>query len=110
MNRTSFKDPRAIDLLSRVGNDISVIRDDMRHFLSHTARHTLPDGAREIVHSACSGLSAGKQHGMARLRDLRDHPNQPATWVGGAVVMGLIAAGVYWFCKDGCADAADTED
>lgn len=110
MNATSLKDPRAMDLLSRVGDDISVLRDDMRHLLSHAARHTLPDGAREIVHSARSGLTAGKQHGMARLRHLREQPNQPATWVGGAVVMGLIAAGVYWFCKDGCVEADHTED
>lgn len=110
MNATSLKDPRAMDLLSRVGDDISVLRDDMRHLLSHTARHTLPGGAREIIHSARSGLAARKQHGMARLRDLRVHPNQPASWVGGAVVMGLIAAGVYWFCKDGCAEVDQTAD
>ncbi|MFZ9936393.1 MAG: hypothetical protein ACO3JG_04975 [Luteolibacter sp.] len=110
MNATSLKDPRAMDLLSRVGDDISVLRDDMRHLLSHTARHTLAGGAREIVYSARSGLAAGRQNGMARLRDLREHPNQPATWVGGAVVMGLIAAGVYWFCKDGRAEADHTAD
>jgi len=29
--------------------------------------------------------------------------NQPATaWIGGAVVVGLIAAGVYLFCKADC--------
>jgi hypothetical protein len=99
-----------MDLLSRVGDDISVLRDDMRHLLSHTARHTLPTGAREIVDSARSGLAAGRENGMARLRDLREHPNQPATWIGGAVVMGLIAAGVYWFCKDGCCQADQLED
>ena len=99
-----------MDLLSRVGDDISVLRDDMRHLLSHTARHTLPTGAREIVGSARSGLAAGRENGMARLRALREHPNQPATWIGGAVVMGLIAAGVYWFCKDGCCQEDQVED
>ena len=41
-------------------------------------------------------------------------PHQPATaWVGGAVAVGLIAAGIYWFCKDGCCSEAceeETED
>ena len=107
MNTVTLKDNRAIDLLSRVGDDISVLRDDMRHLLSHTARHTLPTGARELAQSARGGLAAGRQHAVDHLRDLRAHPNQPATWVGGAVFIGLLAAGIFWFCKDGCcADSA----
>jgi hypothetical protein len=37
--------------------------------------------------------------------------NQPATaWIGGAVVVGLIAAGIYWFCKSDCCMSGCDED
>ena len=102
MNIATLKDDRAMDLLSRVGDDISVLRDDVRHLIGHTARHTLPAGARELAGSARDTLATGRQHAVEHLRGLREHPNQPVTWVGGAVALGLLAAGFYWLCKDGC--------
>ena len=108
MIKTPFHDPRVGDLLSRVGEDITVLRDDVRHLVGHTARQTLPAGAREIANTARVKLNAGRMHATERFRDLREHPNQPATWIGGAVVFGLMAAGLYWFCKDGsCEQTAD---
>ena len=111
MNKSAFHDSRVGDLLSRVGEDISMLRDDVRHLVSHTARQILPAGAREIARSARGTLEAGRLHAADRMRSLREHPNQPATWVGGALVAGLLAAGVYWFCKDGCCvdNGADEE-
>lgn len=102
MSNTPFHDPRAGDLLSRVGEDISLLRDDVRHLIRHTTRHTLPVGARELAESARESLAAGKLRAAGQLRALRDQPNQPATWLGGAIVVGLIAAGIYWFCNEGC--------
>jgi hypothetical protein len=107
MSTSLFQDPRASDLLSRVSEDVSLLKQDIRQLASHTARHTLPEGARSLADSARSRLTAGKTYSTEHLRALRQQMNQPATaWVGGAVAVGLIAAGVYWFCKDGCCSAA----
>ena len=114
MSTSPFNDPRASDLLSRVSEDISLLRQDVRQLASHTARHTLPTGARNLADSARNRLAAGKSYSAEQLRALRQQMNQPATaWVGGAVVVGLIAAGIYWFCKDGCCAGTceeETED
>ena len=114
MSTSPFNDPRASDLLSRVSEDISLLRQDVRQLASHTARHTLPTGARNLADSARNRLAAGNSYSSDPLRALRQQMNQPATaWVGGAVVVGLIAAGIYWFCKDGCCAGTceeETED
>lgn len=114
MSTSPFQDPRASDLLSRVSEDVSLLRQDIRQLASHTARHTLPTGARNLADTARSRFAAGRTYSAEHLRALRDQMNQPATaWIGGAVAVGLIAAGVYWFCKDGCCSAscdAETEE
>ncbi len=103
MNTTPFQDPRATDLLSRVSQDVTLLRQDIGHLVSHTARHTLPSGARELADTARNRLAAGRLYSAAQLRALRNQVNQPATaWIGGAVVVGLIAAGVFLFCKSDC--------
>jgi hypothetical protein len=94
-----------------VSEDVSLLRQDIGNLLSHTARHTLPVGARELADTARNRLAAGKVYSTAQLRALRDQVNQPATaWIGGAVLVGLIAAGAYWFCKDGCCMADPEQD
>lgn len=112
MSTTLFQDPRASDLLSRVSEDVSLLKQDIRQLASHTARHTIPEGARLLADTARNRISAGKTYSGEHLRALRQQINQPATaWVGGAVAVGLIAAGVYWFCKDGaCSDLCDGEE
>jgi hypothetical protein len=110
MNTSPFQDPRATDLLSRVSEDVSMLRKDIGNLFSHTARHTLPAGARELADTARNRLTSGRNYSAEHLRALRDQVNQPATaWIGGALAVGLIAAGIYWFCKDGCC-ADDCED
>ena len=113
MNTTPFQDPRATDLLARVSEDVTLLRQDIGQLIHHTARHTLPSGMRELADSAKSRLASGRQYSAAQLQALRNQVNQPATaWVGGAVVLGLIAAGIYLFCKENgrCACCADEED
>lgn len=111
MNTTPFQDPRATDLLSRVSQDVSLLRQDIGHLLSHTARHTLPSGARELADSARTRLASGKDYTAEQFRALRNQINQPTTaWVGGALVVGLIAAGIYLFCKDDCCADCFEED
>jgi len=103
MNTSPFQDPRANDLLSRVSEDVSLLRQDIGHLFSHATRHTLPAGVRGLADSAKNRIAAGRVYSAEHLRALRNQVNQPATaWIGGAVVVGLIAAGIYWFCKDGC--------
>jgi hypothetical protein len=100
---TPFQDPRASDLLSRVSQDVSLLRQDVSNLLSHTTRHMLPDGARGLAETARNRLTTGKQYTAEHLRALRQQMNQPAAaWVGGAAVVGLLAAGVYLFCKSDC--------
>jgi hypothetical protein len=100
MNPTSSQDPRTTDLLSRVSQDVSLLRQDIGQLLSHAAHHTLPSSARELADSARTRLASGKLYTAEQLRALRNQIQQPATaWIGGAVVVGLIAAGIYLFCK-----------
>jgi hypothetical protein len=103
MNTSPFQDPRANDLLSRVSEDVSLLRQDIGNLFSHATRHTLPAGARGLADTARNRLAAGKLYSAEHLNALRNQVNQPATaWIGGAVVVGLIAAGVYLFCKSDC--------
>ena len=96
-------DPRANDLLSRVSEDVSLLRQDIGNLFSHATRHTLPEGARTLADTARNRLSAGRNYSAEQLRALRGQLNQPAAaWVGGAVVVGLLAAGIYLFCKSDC--------
>jgi hypothetical protein len=112
MSTSLLQDPRASDLLCRVSEDVSLLKQDIRQLASHTARHTLPEGARMLADTAKNRLAAGKTYSAEHLRALREQLNQPSTaWVGGAVAVGLIAAGVYWFCKEGnCSAACDGEE
>lgn len=104
MTNSPFQDPRASDLLSRVSNDVSLLRQDVANLFSHTTRHTLPTGARDLADTAKNRLAAGRLYSADQLRALRSQVNeQPAAaWLGGAVAVGLIAAGIYLFCKSDC--------
>ena len=111
MNTQPFQDPRANDLLSRVSQDVSLLRQDVGNLFSHAARHTLPEGARELADTARNRLAAGRLYTAEHLRTLRSQVNQPATaWVGGAVLVGLLAAGVYLFLKSDCCQASRIEE
>lgn len=99
----NINDPRASDLLSRVSSDISLLRQDVGNLLSHTRRHTLPAGVRTLADTARSRFDAGRTYSAEQLRALRGQVSQPAAaWVGGAVLVGLLAAGVYLFLKSDC--------
>lgn len=107
MKSITFQDRRASSLLSRVRDDISHLREDIGNLLSHTTKTTLPQGAREIAGQARSGardladqakgqLAAGSAYAFSRIRDFRGQPScHSASWVGGAVVVGLLAYGAY---------------
>ena len=112
MNTTPFQDPRANELLSRVSEDVTLLRQDVGNLLSHAARHTVPEGVRELADSAKAHFAASRRNSAEQLRMLRQQLNQPAAaWIGGAVVVGLIAAGVYLFCKsDTCRCCCDDGD
>lgn len=111
MNTTPFQDPRANDLLSRVSEDVTLLRQDIGNLISHGARHVLPERVRGLADSARDRLAASRNYSAGQLRALRNQVTQPATaWIGGAMVVGLIAAGVYLFCKsDYCAGCCEDE-
>jgi hypothetical protein len=95
-----FQDPGASKLLSRVREDISLLRGDVAKLLSYTTRYTLPKGAREIVGSARQGLVAGRSHTAQCLRSIGSGPSrQAAGVVAGAAIVGLLAVGIYALCQ-----------
>jgi hypothetical protein len=112
MSTPLFSDRRAAGLLNRVRDDVSHLRDDIGNLLTHAKRETLPNGARELADQAKHQFAAGSAYAASRLRGLRSQPpSQSAGWVGGAVVAGLIAYGVYALCRSNgcCARAAEDE-
>lgn len=104
-------DHRTNDLLSRVSSDVSMLRQDMKNLFSHTTRHTIPSSARDLAECARSQLLAGKDYTVEHLRALGSRLDRPSTaWVGGAVLVGLLAAGAYWFLKSDCCSHRDPEE
>jgi len=101
MKSPIFSDRRATGLLDRVRNDVSRLTDDIGSLLTHTTRETLPHSARGIADQAKHQLAIGSAYAVSRLRGLRSQPHsQSGGWVGGAVVVGLIAYGVYALCQN----------
>jgi hypothetical protein len=109
MNAFTIHDPRANDLLSRVSEDVSLLRQDIGNLVSHTTRHTIPTVGRDLADTARHGIAAGKTFTAAQIQALRRQVSQPATaWVGGAVLVGLLAGGVYLLTRNnGCCEEAD---
>ncbi len=105
MNHSPFNDSRAAGLLTRVREDISHLRHDVGNLVNHTARHTLPQGARGLADNARQQLFAGGSYAANRLRSLSANPPRQAIGViGGAILVGILAAGVYALCKsESCA-------
>ena len=96
MNSTLFNDRRAAGLLHRVREDVGQLRDDLGTLLSHTTRRTLPNSAKDLTQQAKQGLAAGGAYAVSRLRQMRGgHQHQQAGWIGGAVVLSLLAYGAY---------------
>ena len=93
MNSSLFHDNRTTGLMNRVREDVSTLRDDIRHLLSHTTRQTLPNGARELADQAKQQFANCGAQVVSRVRELNGR--QSAGLIGGAVVLGLLAAGAY---------------
>ncbi|WP_193212451.1 hypothetical protein [Luteolibacter marinus] len=111
MSHSLFQDDRAAGLLSRVREDIGHLRQDVRNLVRHTTRHTLPDGARGLAGSARDQLVAGRSYAASQFRSLRESPQRQAIGViGGALLVGAIAAGIYIICKSDCCAAASADD
>ena len=104
MNSSLSSDRRASGLLRRVRDDVSTLREDISSLLSHTTRQTLPNSARELAGQAKHQLAAGGAYAASRLKDFRGYPpRHSASWVGGALVAGLVAYGIYALCRNSCA-------
>ena len=122
MKSTPFQDRRASSLINRVRDDISHLRDDIASLLSHTTKNTFPNGAREIADQARSGardiadhaknqLAAGGAYAASRFRDFRGQPRCESTsWVGGAVLVGLLGYGAYALYRHNCNRLATGEE
>lgn len=102
MSRPLFSDRRTSGLLDRVRDDVARLRDDIGSLLIHAKDETLPNGARELADQAKHQFAAGSAYAASRLRGLRSQPShQSAGWVGGALVAGLLAYGVYALFRNG---------
>jgi hypothetical protein len=103
MNAPILKDPQVTGLLNRVRDDVSLLRSDIGSLLSHTTHQTIPNGARGLADQARHQLAAGGAYAASRLRDFRaPPPRQSAGWIGGAVLVGLLAYGAYALCRRQC--------
>jgi hypothetical protein len=105
MNMSSLQDSRTVGLLSRVREDIAHLRQDVGNLARHTTFHTLPQGARELAENARQQLAAGGSFAASRIRSLRASPPRQAIGViGGAILIGALAAGIYAMCRsESCA-------
>lgn len=103
MSNQPFEDKRATQLLSRVGEDLSSLRNDVKLLVGHATRHTLPDGARELARTGRSQLLSGRDYAAERVRYLgRSARNHPASVsVGGLLLLGAVAAGAYLLIREG---------
>ncbi len=102
-----FHDRRASSLFSRVREDLSHLREDVGNLVHHTARYTVPQGARGIADTARHRLAEGGHYAAARLRSLRSSPPRQAIGVlGGAILVGVLAAGIYALVKSESAPRA----
>lgn len=113
MKSLIFSDRRATGLLDRVRDDVSRLRDDIGNLMTHTTRETLPNSARELADQAKQQFAAGSAYAASRLRGLRKQPppRHSVGWVGGVVVAGLLAYGVYALLRNGCCTATtDSSD
>jgi hypothetical protein len=133
MRSNPFQDRKTSSLLHRVRQDISHLREDLGSLLTHTTHRTLPRGARELAEQARSGardiadharsgaldlagqaksqLAAGGAYALSRVRDFRGQPRcQSTQWVGGAVVVGLLAYGAYAIYRQSCKPTSSADD
>lgn len=98
-----IEDRKTKDLLSRVGEDIAQLRNDVSSLFQHTGRHTLPESARDLRDSALDRVHAGSDYAAAQLRHLRSNPTQTGLGIaGGLVLLGVVGAGIYYLCKSDC--------
>lgn len=96
MKNVLFNDQRAIGLLHRVRQDMSVLGRDLRELVSHTTLEAIPGNARDLANQAVRKLADGGAYATSRLRNL--HPtsrDETRGWVGGALVVGLLSMGIY---------------
>ena len=102
-----FQDSGTSKLLSRVREDISLLRGDVAKLLTYTTRYTLPKGAREIAGTARQSLMDGRSYAAQRLRAMGSSaPRQAAAVAAGAAIVGLLAVGIYALCKAECSRSA----
>lgn len=112
MSNNPFEDKRASQLLSRVGEDLSSLRNDVKMLVGHATRHTFPDGARELARSGRSQLLSGRDYAAERMRYLgqsaRQHP--AGVSMAGVVLLGAVAAAIYFIAKGKCAPCHDEDE
>jgi hypothetical protein len=106
-----FQDRRTSSLFGRVREDLSHLREDVGNLVHHTARYAVPQGAREIADTARHRLVEGGHYAASRLRSLRSSPPRQAIGVlGGAILVGVLAAGIYAIVKSENARRANGYD
>ncbi len=91
------EDRKMKDLIGRVGDDVSQLRNDISSLFSHTGRHALPESARELRAQARQRLSMGGEFASTYLRQ---HPGRSSVGIlGGLVLLGAVGTGIYYLCK-----------
>ncbi|MBK1881360.1 hypothetical protein JIN85_02970 [Luteolibacter pohnpeiensis] len=91
-------------LLSRVGDDIAKLRQDVRTLITHTTHETIPHGANELADLTKAGLTASGAYAASRLRALKEYENsrRSAELLGSAILLGALGYGIYAWMKCRC--------
>lgn len=119
MSNPIFEDKRASDLLTLVSDDVSSLREDVKMLVRHTAKRTLPKVGRNLAESGRQSLSVGRDYAAGQFqrlgRSVHDHP--VGFSISGALVLGVVAAGVWFLIDSECrkkreleANAAELDD
>lgn len=112
MSKPILDDKRAADLLSRVGDDLTSLRHDVRTLLRHATKRTLPDVGRGLAESGRANLLYGRDYAADQFRRVgrsaREHP--AGFSISGLLVLGAVAAGIYLLINSECCRRVEEEE
>lgn len=98
-----INDRKLKDLMGRISEDISQLKEDVSTLFSHTSRHTIPEGAHNIADYGLDKFHAGGDLAASGLRYIKENPKQSSAGLaGGLLLLGAVGFGIYYLCQSDC--------